>query len=265
MLYNPALIGAASASYVFQDSDAENYHDRLILAGETIAVGQPALIDTLFQTLKAGSNMPTEQFLLFVGVDTVAGAMTPVMQSMPSPTNNGFVNSDVSRLTGLTGSGTQYIDSGTLVNDAPQNDVSAGVYIRTTSGYQTSLQAVLGGGIANAGTLSLLTKPGIAVARVQSQTFAEIPFTLANDTAIGVTRNNANNYQYFFGSTTGTQTNTSQTPINAKMYFFARADSNGTATSLSTGTIAAAWHSEALSIASLDSAIKAYIDGLALL
>ena len=265
MLYNPALIGAASASYVFQDSDAENYHNRLILAGETIVAGQPALIDTLFQTVKTGSNMPTEQFLLFVGVDTVAGAMTPAMQSMATPTNNGFTNADVNRLTGLAASGSQYVDSGTLVGDAPLNDVSTGVYLRTVTGYSTGAQALFGGGLGNVGTLSVLTNNNVAVPRVQSSTFAQINITLAADTAIGVTRINKNYYDYFFSSTTGTQNNTSNGLVNAKMLFFARADTNGTATSLSTATIAAAWHSEALNIASLDSAIKAYIDGLALL
>lgn len=113
------------------DSDAQTYIDAVEAAdGQALETDVKEAYNNFFVGLKDdGLLNDLSACCLLLGARTVAGALTPLVPSMPTPTNNNFVSGDYSRTTGLKGdASTKYIDTGLAANSDGQNDFHLSVY-----------------------------------------------------------------------------------------------------------------------------------------
>jgi hypothetical protein len=81
------------------DSDAQAYIDAVESAdGQALETDVKEAYNNFFVGLKDdGLLTDLSACCLLLGARTIAGALTPLVPSMPSPTNNNFVSGDYSR------------------------------------------------------------------------------------------------------------------------------------------------------------------------
>lgn len=135
--------GALSADYIQRVESAD---------GEELESDVKVAITRLFAGMasdpspKAGvSNLDAlKAACLFAGPRTLDGALVPLVESMPAPTNLNFVSGDLTRAGGLKGNGTdKRLLSGRNAEDDPQNN--AHLYVRMTDGGGSGVMAAAGG------------------------------------------------------------------------------------------------------------------------
>lgn len=193
-LSSPAFVGATRHAY---DIDAATY-----IAAVEVADGQPlealirSAINGLFVGFKADGNLSRLKSACILGVArTLAGSLVPLLPTMPSPTNAGFVAGDRSRTLGLLGNGsTKYLDSNFGFSSANQNDHHALVFLPVLTPITVN-EAQIGNGVADTGsthTFFSTAQSTQAVARSSSST-ASIG-TTRQVGLLGLNRNNSANF-----------------------------------------------------------------------
>lgn len=222
---------AAAAGY---DPDAQDFINRVIAAdvaaGNTsgLEVGVQDAYNDFFVGCKAdGTFNALKAACCMRGARTLAGALVPLVSTMPAPTNYNFVAGDYDRKTGLVGDGsTKYLDSNfnftvdlNPATSAYNNHVSVyaaagstlntayfGYYLNST----TNLQAINNNGAAN------ILNMGDGTGQL---------FSRGASTGLWGTSRNNNNVSFRVDSTNFSLTSSpnSTTHANTTVYIFARA------------------------------------------
>ena len=186
-------------------AEAQNYFDRLTLAGDTtyVAYKQPLAnyIDGLVALGGAYWNTMVSA-CIYVGVG-IQGITVPLREGMEIDTNvsNNFVAGDLNQLTGLKGDGaTKYIDTGSSENAVGKDNIAMSVYVtefNNTSGY--NIIGSTGGGKTGI-LLANVNGDGVAWCRNGSAT----TFTPASEPNFcGVTRSSPSSFYLKNGNNTG--------------------------------------------------------------
>jgi len=113
------------------DSDAQAYIDAVESAdGQALETDVKEAYNNFFVGLKDdGIFSDLTACCIMMGARTISGALTPLVSSMATPTNNNFVSGDYSRTQGLQGDGsTKYLDSNHLATADDTNDCHLAVY-----------------------------------------------------------------------------------------------------------------------------------------
>ena len=138
IIYINAFQFAAAAAY---DPDAQDFINRVIAAdvaaGNTsgLEVGVQDAYNDFFVGCKAdGTFNALKAACIMAGARTLAGALVPLVSTMPAPTNNNFVAGDYDRETGLVGDGsTKYLNSNRANSADPTDSKHLSVYITSGS------------------------------------------------------------------------------------------------------------------------------------
>jgi hypothetical protein len=206
--------GSSGPAY---DSDAQAYIDAVETAdGQSLEADVKDAYNNFFVGLKDdGLFNDIDACCLIMGARTIAGALTPLVSSMPTPTNNNFVSGDYSRTTGLQGDGsTKYINSNTLATETGTNDCHLSVYEPQLHNNGSNFCGVIGyqdlnGTYNNAWQLAY-QYGGLYVPRAKDfNTFYEY-VTVPGFS--GLSRNNSANFTFRFSSQSQTKTATSSAP-----------------------------------------------------
>jgi hypothetical protein len=139
-LINPYAFGG-------YDPDAADYISRVETAdGQALEASVKNLINDLFVGVKAdGIFGALKACCIMAGARTLAGALVPLLSSMPAPTNFNFVAGDYNRKTGLAGNGsTKYLNSNRSHSADPQDNFHVALYVHTAGTPSSSTQVYLG-------------------------------------------------------------------------------------------------------------------------
>jgi hypothetical protein len=164
---------------------------------------------------------------ILAGARTLAGALVPLLPTMPAPTNNGFIGigTDYNRKTGLVGDGsTKYLDSNRNNNADPQNSRHAAVRA-TVLNSSTNDRAYFGCADTTHTTqlLSSSTTPSRPVVRCASNSSTTLTGNLHASAGIfGVSRSSSSSYVARASGIDEPVTNTSGAPGSFPMLIFAR-------------------------------------------
>jgi hypothetical protein len=119
------------------DVDASNYIEAVEAAdGQQLETAVRYAYNDLFIGCKEdGTFSALKACCIMAGARTLAGALTPLLSSMPAPTNVGFVAGDYNRKTGLgdPANTAKYLNSNRADNADPQNSIHIAVYKSSTS------------------------------------------------------------------------------------------------------------------------------------
>jgi hypothetical protein len=256
-LINPYVFVAAAA----YDPDAADYISRVQTAdGQALESSVKDLINDLFVGVKAdGISGALKASCLMAGARTLAGALVPLLSSMPAPTNFNFVAGDYDRKTGLLGDGsTKYLDSNRNNNADPQNSKHISVYAST---------ALNGSAI---GAYSGTTATGATwIARDATTTFLRINAGSSSATTesaqtgfIGVDRPGLSTItKRYFGVTTTGISQVSATPENLPTHVFRQ----GNGSVYSSSRLAFYSIGESLDLSLLDARVSTFMSSLAAL
>ena len=157
----------------------------------------------------------------FVGVG-IQGVTVPLRDGMTVPTNNNFVAGDLNQLTGLKGDGsTKYIATGvSAATDLLQNDASISVYptsdrdVGATSLYIAS----------NASNFSVVNNATGFRSRHFNSTLSTNGTSTSVGGLIGISRDNASDYDWYDVGATGTNAEASVSQVNLTIGVFAGGD-----------------------------------------
>ena len=220
------------------DPDALTYLAAVAAAdGAPVETAVAVAVDDFFKGCKADpSGTPgrsnwdaIKASCILCGARTLAGALVPLVGTAPSNVADGFVEGDYTRggaTPGLQGDGTSYLDSGVANNSDfggtvadPQNDQHIAVYA-TVAGTTGALFGAETGSSVGATHLAF-TGAGL-FARNRS-TGADVVAGAASQTKLlSFSRGSSANYQYRFGSLSGSFSRASQTPSALNVFVFER-------------------------------------------
>lgn len=251
-----------------RDADAADYIARVKATGAKFGTTLPmerlteAAIDGYIKMNKEAVNplgksnwLAMKAANLLSGITLLEGVLVPMRIDMPTPTNVGFVQGDLSR-TGLKGDSGKCLLSGRNNNADPLNNQSMGVYI--TEAHPAGTFAAIGCGGTDPGV------SGIAASTIftfRSQNGGAINGTSIPSSTLGfvaISRHEANRFLFRGVGATAEGVRDSQALYNGELLVFAR------------GTVASPQiHSrarqsfyvigEALNLAAADLAIATYM------
>ena len=203
--------------------EALNYFSRLDAAGDTTYVDYKQPLANYIDSLVALGGAYWDDMksaTSFVGVG-IQGVTVPLRDGMTVPTNNNFVADDLDQLTGLKGDGsTKYIDTGVnAATDLLQNDASISVYptsdrdVGATSLYIAS----------SASNFSIVNNTTGFRSRHFNSTLSTNGTSTSVGGLIGISRDNASDYDWYDVGATGTNAEASVSQVNATIGVFAGA------------------------------------------
>jgi len=241
------------------DSDASTYIDAVETAdglaletGVRVAINDFVLgckQDEIWDAIKASC--------ILAGARTTNGALVPLVGTAPTPNNFDLVgDTDYDRKTGLKGNGsTKYLDSNRNNNADPQNNHHLSTYIT-----QSSEGAIIGAGLADAGTSAIYHSPGSnnVVFRSRSGS-SDSAADIGDSGLIAYSRSSSSDYDYVAFAATGSFTRASQTPYNGNTYIFGR---NAGVVSLTAARLAFYSIGESLDLAKLDTRVSNLITAI---
>ena len=201
-------------------TEAQNYFDRLDTAGDTTYVDYKQPLANYIDSLVAlgGAYWDTmESAASFVGVG-IEGVVVPLRDGMPTLTNNNFVDADLNQLTGLQDAGAiAWIDTNVNASTALSlNDASISTYLTAdrdvgaTSGY-------IGSGASN---FAVVNNPTGFRSRHFNSTLRTNGTSTSVGGLIGISRDNASDYDWYDVGATGTNTDASVSKSNANVGVF---------------------------------------------
>lgn len=255
----------APAAPIGDDPDALDYIARVESAdGQTLEAGVRAAYNTFFAGCKTdGTFSALKASCMLAGARSLAGALTPLTSTMPTPTNNGFIGigTDYDRKTGLIGDGTsKFLDSGRSNAADPQNSKHIAAYA-TTGGTRNVNRALIGQGVTGAGNSHIVTTTTQRIIRVNYSTNPTISDTTALAGLEGASRFSASEIVYRYGGTSTTYASTSTTPTTSNIRVYARG--NATASDFSNARLAFYSIGEHVALDLLEARVAALINALA--
>jgi hypothetical protein len=248
------------------DADAQDYINRVIAAD--VAAGnssglEPAVqnaINAFVVGCKAdGIWTAIKASCILAGAQTLAGALVPLLPTMPTPTNNNFVGAtDYNRKTGLVGNGSsKYLNSNRANNADPQNSQHLGVYVSTRSGANNSLQGYMGD-LTSGQTGASYLYDEVTTLRNLVETTGSLPI---NSSFHGISRAASGSYSRRTNGTTTTITTASATPTTGNIHIFRL---NRTSGNFLYGAHRLAFYSigESLNLSQLDTRVSALVTAI---
>ena len=200
---------------------AANYFARLDTAGDTTYVPYKQPLTNYISSLVALGGAYWDDMLSstsFVGVG-IQGVTVPLRDGMTVPTNNNFVAGDLDQLTGLKGDGsTKYIDTGVnSLFDLSLNDASISTYL--TADRDVGVTAGYIG--AGASTFVVVNNAIGFRSRHFNSTLRANGTSTSVGGLIGISRDNASDYDWYDVGATGTNADASAVQSNLTVGVFA--------------------------------------------
>ena len=233
---------------------AASYFSRLVAAGDTTHVAYKQPLTNYITSLVELGGAYWDTMLSatsFVGVG-IQGVTVPLRDGMTVPTQSNFVASDLDQLTGLKGDGsTKYINTNLTGSNTTQDDVSTSVYL-TAADQRTSNYNWNGNGANQDGSLHFQCLNGTGVyARCQSSSRQSLETidTTTKTGFCGLNRASSTTYNYLLDTVSGSNTVTSQVPLNSALSVFTSQGSSSAATS---ARLATYHYGPALNLATLE-------------
>lgn len=246
------------------DSDAQTYIDAVEAAdGQALETDVKEAYNNFFVGLKDdGLLTDLSACCLLLGARTVAGALTPLVPSMPTPTNNNFVSGDYSRTTGLKGdASTKYIDTGLAANSDGQNDFHLSVYETELHNTGGSTGGIIGytdfPGSGNAAQI-VYRYNALFIQRAKDPNSTQLSRGTTTGFS-GIVRNGPFGFDYRYPSGTGNITGTSSAAPSANMYVFANHLPGTGAYIKANGRITFYSFGAAVTLANLDSRVSTLV------
>lgn len=143
------------------DADAQDYFDRIVVAGSSINTGNKDAINAFVVGCKADSIWADMvSVAILCASNTLAGSLVPLKGA--NFTNNGFIEGDYSRTLGITGDLGSYIDTNLAGNTLAQNDFHMAVWMTGLPTYTTT-RVLCGNGTTGTGASNIYTASGGAI------------------------------------------------------------------------------------------------------
>ena len=265
-LINPYAFAAAAA----YDPDAADYISRVETAdAQSLETVVKDLINDLFVGVKADGNFGAlKACCIMAGARTLAGALTPLLSSMPAPTSYNFVAGDYGRKTGLRGSRNdlKYLDSNRNNNADPQNSKHLSVYATELDSGNTNPPFIAAAGSGNRSFINAANSGGFVRPQTSLNDPVPVNTTDVNITApcfIGVNRNVSTEYTLRRMGSDVTIAQPSGLPSDAIITLFRRI--GGSPTEYASHGIAFYSIGESLDLALLDARVSTFMSSLAAL
>ena len=246
------------------DSDAQAYIDAVETAdGQALETEVKEAYNNFFVSLKDdGLFSDLSACCLLLGARTIAGALTPLVSSMPSPTNNNFVSGNYSRTTGLKGdASTKYIDTGLAANSDGQNDFHLSVYETEVHNNGTATGGIIGytdNTLYNNAAQIIYKYNALFIQRAKDSN--SIQLSRGTTTGFsGIVRNSSSAFDYRYPSGTGSITATSSATPSDNMYVFANNRPGTGAFLFSNGRLTFYSFGAAVTLANLDSRVSTLV------
>lgn len=246
------------------DPDARDFIRRVEAAdGAALENGVKLAYSNFIRGCKAdGIWSAIKASCILAGARTLSGALTPIAETMPAPTNLNFVSGDYDRKTGLVGNGsTKYLDSNRNNNADPQNNAHLSVYVSTAGdgayiGEIENVSAANGSQIVNTVSASSLGT------RLRSASTATTTWVTNPTGLIGLSRSGSSDYVRRLNSANATAPSASIVSSPQKSIFvFGRNFVGGTLPT--SGRLSFYSIGESLDLALLDARVTALINQLA--
>ena len=243
------------------DTDALNYVNAVkaadAAAGQTggLESGVEDAIDAFVKGCKAdGIWHAIKASCILAGARTLQGALVPLVGT--APTNINFVSGNYNRKTGLVGDGTtKSLNTNRAGSADGQNNIHVAVYASTLD----SLSGRYLSGSTVSPTIAIIGNTTGFRTRVQSSTLYTVGSGTAVPSIIAVSRSSSANFNWRFGSQSGSQSDTSVgiSPTNYCV-FSGNGPDNYTTARLSFYSIG-----ESLDLALLDARVTALMSAFA--
>lgn len=254
-LINPYAFGG-------YDPDAADYISRVEIAdGQALETSVKTLITNLFIGSKSdGIFGALKACCIMAAARTIPGALTPLLSSMPAPTNVGFVAGDYDRKTGLKGDGaSKYLNSNRNNNADPQNSNHNAVYITDPGTLGGAYMATRGAGGVDTGANAI--GAGLFF---RSRSASVAIFTSSATGLVAISRSSSSSYIARFAQTNNNVSVASETPNNYNLFVFAR-NTNGVPQFYTDARLFYYSIGESLDLALLDARVSTFMSSLAAL
>ena len=261
IIYINAFQFAAAAAY---DPDAQDFINRVIAAdvaaGNTsgLEVGVQDAYNDFFVGCKAdGTFNALKAACIMAGARTLAGALVPLVSTMPAPTNNNFVAGDYDRETGLVGDGsTKYLNSNRANSADPTDSKHLSVYITSgSSGFGQTYIGVDGGANGASGIFRA------GAARLYTSTVAFVANPGVASGLFGASRSTLSTFTIRYNGANEAFSLTSQLPTNTNITVFAM-DNLGSVSGYTSDRLAFYSIGEGLDLALLDARVTALVNAI---
>ena len=246
------------------DSDAQAYITAVETAdGQSLEADVKDAYNNFFVGLKDdGIFSDLSACCLLLGARTIAGALTPLVSSMPSPTNNNFVSGDYTRTTGLKGdASTKYLDSGLAANSDGQNDFHLSVYeteLHNTGGGTAGIIGYTDFPVSGNAAQIVYRYNALFIQRAKDPNGTQLSRGTTTGFS-GIRRNLSSAFDYRYGGGTGSITATSSAAPSANFFVFANNLPGTGAYIPSNGRLAFYSFGASVSLANLDSRISTLV------
>ena len=205
-------------------TEAANYFGRLVNAGDSTFYAYRQPLANYIDSLVALGGAYWDTMLSatsFVGVG-IEGVVVPLRSGMTVPTNNNFVTADLDQLTGLKGDGsTKYLNTGVYAGSSlSQNDASISTYLTSDRDVgATSLYIA-----SSASNFSVVNNATGFRSRHFNSTLSTNGTSTSVGGLIGISRDNASDYDWYDVGATGTNADASVSQTNSLVGVFAAGD-----------------------------------------
>lgn len=249
--------GAVAPAY---DPDAQAYITAVETAdGQALETAVQDAINDFVVGCKADGNWTAiKASCILAGARTLDGALQPLVGT--APTNFNFVSGDYDRKTGLTSTGTQYLDTNRPGNADPQNDQHMSVYTTTPESGGSSYAYISGGASTFGASLTEILNVSSSV-YFRSRNLAGASIASPRPTSpafLGVTRGSSSSFDRRINGTTTPQGTSSVASSTLNAFVFARSN----ATLLIRAGIAFYSVGESLDLALLESRVSTLITAI---
>jgi len=217
------------------DTDAQTYITAVEAAdGQALETAVKDAINAFVVGCKADSIWSAiKAACILAGARTLAGALVPLVGA--APTNNGFVNADLNRKTGLISNGEKYLNSNRNNNADPQDNNHNAVYVTVTSAATLSVFMGCSPGTTDSGANNMgifrFVPPGSLFFRNRSSSVTEYAGAGNATGLVGTSRSSSANHDARFNGATvqPSSPKTSQTPFNGNVFIFSTTNGSFTA------------------------------------
>jgi hypothetical protein len=274
-IYAPGKVVFAQVSQPL-DTDAQAYVNAVEVAdGQRIEDPVRFAINNFVLGCKAdGIWSAIKASCILAGARTLTGALIPLAGTPPTNVGGLFVSGDYNRKTGLLGDGsTKYLDSNRNNNADPQNSKHLAVYfgaaLSSASATGRVHMGVVAASFTQVGASVIFTdQTGATVDSGRYRANSATPGIIASGLATGlkaVSRSSSSEIISRQNATNATTASTSETPVNANLFVFARnaVAAGSTVDSFSNARLAFYSIGESLDLALLDARVTTLINAFA--
>lgn len=227
-----------------QAADGQSLEPAVVKAIDDFIIGCKA--DGIWSAIKASC--------ILMGARTLSGALTPLVGT--APTNENFVSADYARKTGLKGNATnKRLNTNRANNADPQNSKSFGLWVTEA---RTTGAVFIGATAAVAGTSQVVESAGNLFFRVNNTSASMTSVSAGTVGFLGVGRSSSTALSWYFGTSTGTATDTSSSPTSDTFFVFDRA----TVQSPTDPRVAFYWVGEFITLATIQSRVSSLVTAI---